>query len=532
MLSNVYALFKTGGCTRCKYEVPIQDHMRSYLFALVANYVGLGLTMGIQIFLLPFLLHRTGAKVTGLYYTFMTISNFAAVGIGWLTGAGVYMLAMSDTTRDNEFQDIHRGVFWGFGSYATIVFFITLLAAFQAGQWWLDDAGTEMVREARNGCVLLGFYIWIFYVHQADVSLFTAILQQGWAYFYRIVYQVIFVVLVVFLVIPYPRLDILMASNVVGITVSAIAARIHLRWRGDLRASNQILPRWDLLKKIFFSRGGAYFVFGIARMGLIYGDVLIIGAILGPEKVSAYLVVWKIPEVIALLLGRISEILMPYMTRLHADSGFQKTSDVFLCISRLQHVLAVIAAVAYGYFGPAMTAIWVGEANRPDVSWYYWLAGLILFIQVVNVHDVILHYSLAELKRIIFPQFLELGCKIGFTIALFPVVGIIAPLVSAMIIQLPLLTWIYRRSALKRLGLGFDEWFRKVGIWALFTAILAFLTGAVLERMFAFENLFSFVTSFTIYSIIAVGIFLVSERLLHVHGIFQLPSMLQTKRPD
>ncbi len=301
--------------------------MKDYLAALVGNYLGLALTMAIQVFLLPFLLNRIGPDLTGMYYLFMTVSNFVAVGISWLSGAGIYLLASTDDGKDPEnIREVHHVVFLGFVMYATIILIIAAIWGFSAGEWWLREAGDDIVIQGRNACFLLGLYIWISYVHNADISLLTATLRQGWANIYRIVSQGVFLIVVVFYVVPNPRLDKMMAANVAGAAIAAIAARLHLRLSGSLGPFKWRMPKRELLKKMFLAKGGSYFIFGIAQFGLIYGDVLIIGAVLGPAMVSAYLVIWKIPEVIALVLGRISEILSPYLTRIESRKGLHRQS--------------------------------------------------------------------------------------------------------------------------------------------------------------------------------------------------------------
>lgn len=503
--------------------------MISYLVALLSNYLGLAITIAIQVFLLPFLLNNLGPKLTGLYYLFMTISNFVAVGIGWLSGAGVYLLASSDSQREKiNLQDVHWVVFLGFFAYATLILLIIVLAGMMAGNWWLRGAEVSLINEGRNACFLLGLYIWIQYIHQADISLFTAILQQGWANFYRIISQVVFATIVIFYILNNPRLDLLMLANLIGALVAAITARLHLRISGKLEPFKLRLPNSKLVKKMFVTKGGSYFIFGLAQFGLIYGDVLIIGAVLGSTFVSAYLVIWKIPEVIALLLGRISEILSPYLTRIDSGKGTMHTSLIFLCTSRLQHCLGIIAGLSYGIFGSSLVALWVGEANRPDVWWYYWVAGIVLFIQVVNRHDIILHYALAKLGRLVVPQFIELLLKVTLTLALFPSLGIAAPLVAALFIQVFGLTWIYRASALKQVNITWKDWFYKVGVLSCILLIVAGFCAFIIRLFIPATGLINFIISFSLFLILGLVSIILIERYQRQDGLFNLYKILSS----
>ncbi len=503
--------------------------MRSYIAGLSANYLGLAVSMAIQVFLLPFLLNHIGPQLTGLYYLFMTISNFVTVGIGWLSGAGVYLLASSDA-HDGKIstQEVHWVVFLGFGAYATLMLIFISAGSTTVGHWWLRGADPSLIKEGRNACVLLGLYIWLTYLHSADISLFTAMLQQGWANFYRIVSQMVFITVVILLVLTEPRLDLLMLANLIGVIVAAVAARLHLRISGRLGPLRWHLPSSELARKMFLTKGGSYFVFGIPQFGLIYGDVLLIGAILGSSMVSAYLVIWKIPEVIALLLGRISEILSPYLTRINSREGSVHTASLFLCTSRLQHCLGLICGLAYGLFGPTLVGFWVGEAHRPEVPWFYWVAGILLAIQVINRHDIILHYALAKLGRLVLPQFVELFLKVLLTLALFRSLGVVAPLVAALSVQLLGLTWVYRASALKQVNTRLGDWFYQVGIWACVALLAVIASSFALHRLVPPGGGMNFMISISVYVCVAVISVMLIERHQHLNGLFNLHRMLPT----
>jgi O-antigen/teichoic acid export membrane protein len=501
--------------------------MRSYIVGLSTNYLGLAVSMAIQVFLLPFLLNHIGPQLTGLYYLFMTISNFVAVGIGWLSGAGVYLLASSEAhDKKISTQEVHWVVFLGFGVYATLMLIVISAGSTTAGNWWLRGADPSLIKEGRNACVLLGLYIWLTYIHLADISLLTAILQQGWANFYRIVSQMVFITVVILLVLAEPRLDLLMLANLIGMIVAAVAARLHLRISGRLGPLRWHLPSWELVRKMFLRKGRSYFIFSIPQFGLIYGDVFLISAILGSSMVSAYLVIWKIPEVIALLLGRISEILSPYLTRISSREGSIRTASLFLCTSRLQHCLGLVSGLAYGLFGPTLVGFWVGEAHRPEGSWFYWVAGIVLAIHVVNKHDIILHYALAKLGRLVLPQFVELFLKVLLTLALFRSLGVVAPLVAALSVQLLGLTWVYRSSALKQVNTHWVDWFYQVGIWACVVLLAVIASSFALHRLVPPGGGMNFMISISVYVCVAVVSVMLIEGHQHRNGLFNLSRML------
>lgn len=435
---------------------------------MVTNYLSLAISIVIQALLLPFLLHRIGAESTGVYTVFMTISNFASVGIGWLSGAGITLLASAHAAHGSErAQEVHWVVLLGFVSYATIFLLLTWAGAATAGHTWLAHGSPEVVAQARRACILLGLFFWVNYVHQADLSLFIAVLQQGWANIYRVLAQLVFGAVTLILVQYAPRLDYLMAANLAGAVVAAIAARVHLRRSGALAPMRWRKPDRDVVRQVFFTIGGSYFIFGVAQFALLYGDVLLIGAILGPVQVARYVVLWKIPEVCSTLLGRISELLTPYLTRRASVSGPSGVREFFLVTDRVQHLLAISCGFLYAVYGPLTVRLWVGSASAPSERWLFWVAGAVLALLVMNRHDVILHFSLAKINRMVPVIFCELFLKWVIVLLLFSRTGVGAPLVAQLVIQLGGMTWWYRHLSIRLTETSWRRWRAEVGRPAL-----------------------------------------------------------------
>ena len=270
------------------------------------------------------------------------------------------------------------------------------------------------------------------------------------------------------------------------------------------------------------SRGGPYFFFGVARQCLIYVDVLLVGALLGPAMVSAYLVIWKIPEVLALLLGRASEILSPYLTRIHGKEGMQSTAAVYLCTSRLQHCTGILAGFAYGLWGPTMVDFWVGAGLRPQQRWAYWLAGALVVLQVVNLHDMMLHYAISRLKRLVIIQFAELGARVVLTLLLLKSLGVMAPIVGALLVQVSTVTWLYRYSALGQMRITWSDWFLQVAIWPALVLLIVGAGTYALTLVITPVGIFNFLVSILLFGAASLGALALMERLQRTRGVFQV----------
>lgn len=496
--------------------------MKGYFAGLLTNYLGLGLSIAIQIFLMPFLLNSIGERLTGLYYLMMTISHFVGIGIAWLTGAGVYLFATEGVDDMASRQEIHRGVFAGFAVYATVAAGIVVLWGLSAGNWWLKDADPAIVSETRQACWFLAGYIWIHYIHLADISLLTALLQQGWAYGYRVLNQTIFIVIVVAIMRDAPRLDGVMFANLAGVGTAAVLARCQLYVTGRLRIGVWRWPRLALFKQIFLTRGVSYFFFGIGLFGLIYGDVLVIGMALGHDKVAEFLIIWKIPEVMALILGRISEILSPYLTRINKAYGIAETGCLFISIDRLQHGLATLAGVSYFFFGPAMVRLWVGEAHRPETPWFYGAAGALLFFLVVNRHDMMLHYALAKLGRVVRIQYAELAFKLLLMFLLFPTLDVVAPIVAGLTIQIFGITWAYRSVALKQIAVNWGRWLKAVCFAWICVLCISVAIGLGFQHVSRFHGTVAFLIEYTVYVSLILCFLVLMEKWRYKGELFRI----------
>jgi O-antigen/teichoic acid export membrane protein len=438
--------------------------IRSYLSGLASNYLNQLLSVLINLLLIPYLLHRLGPQLTGVYLVLTTVANFVAVGIGWLAGAGTRTIATLSATSDRHTVDrVHRLVVLGFAVYSTLILAIMICASLLAGNLWLRGSSMEIVDQARYACLLLGAYVWISYVHNADLALLTALLRQTEANLYRVAAQALFGLAAIALLIHNPRIDVLLAAQVVATLIVAAAVRAGLRFRNIIGPWEWSLPDRALIRQVLVTTGGSYFLFGLAQFALMYADVFVVAAVLGGEAVTAYVVVWRIAEFAGVLLSRISETLSPYLTRIEAHGSVSELRGVFLATSRVQHWLAIAAGCFYALFGPSLVGMWVGVENRPTMWWLYALCGAALIFQVVNRHDVILHFAMGRVGRLVVPHVLEVSAKIGLAVALFPALGIGAPPAAFVAVQVLGMTWWYRRAALQLLNVPWPPWWREVG---------------------------------------------------------------------
>ncbi len=454
-----------------------------FLAGLTAGYLHLALAAAVQVVLIPFLLSRTGSETTGVYLLLVSVAQFVAVGIGWLSGAGVRVIGESQLERGGErVRELHHAVFVGFAAYGAAVFVGCLCAAAFIGPYWLSGVAPAIQHQTRLAIVYVGAFVCINFAHQADLALLAAQFEQARANLYRVAQLVIYVLLAVPMMLLSARIDLLFLAQALAASVCFVLARLWLRSSGLLGPTQHTVPSWQFLRDLFVRVGRSYFLFGVAQFTLQLGDTLLTGAVLGPRAVAAYTVLAKVPDLLVIVCARISETLVPYLVRLDASTERRASLvSLFLSTSRLQHTVGAIAGFAYAVAGPAVLDLWVGPENRPSGWLPYAVAGMSIFLQVINKHDAILHFACARVQRLLPIQFVEALGKMGLTLLLFGRYGFVAPLIAYVIMQALGVTWWYRSSALGIVHVPWRQWFARVGAFAAALCAVAAVAVAAIR---------------------------------------------------
>ena len=462
------------------------DGAKRFLAGLGAGYLHLIAGALVQIILIPFLIRTVGADETGIYLLLMTISQFAAIGVGWLAAAGVRLIGEMQAKDAASYPVVHHAVFAGFVGYGLFILVGCVIAASLIGSVWLEDATGASQQQLRNGVVLLGVYVAINYAHQADLAAFVGLLEQGRANLYRLAGTCMFALGAVPVMLIEPRIDLLMLMQAFSAAVCFAWARYELVRRDFVEPRWWRLPKKATMHSLFVRTGVAYLLFGIAQLLLQLGDTLLIGSLLGPAAVAAFAVLVKVPELVGIALSRVSDTLSPYFIKLDASAGNgERLKALFISTSAIQHTLALCAGAFYVVAGPWILEIWVGQENRPPDLLPYVLAAAFIFFQVVNHHDIVLHFACARVARLLPVRFVEVAAKVGLTLALFEEWSFIAPLLAYFIVQVFGVTWWYRVFGVRLARATGTDWLQGVVKPTTVAAIVAaalLAVGALLGR--------------------------------------------------
>ncbi len=448
--------------------------MIQYLLSIISSYINIFLNIIIMGIVLPEFYSKLGGELTGIYVILSSASNFVAVGIGWLAGAGIKLIGDASVKKAVQYtvSEVHWSIFIGYTLYASLIFLGFLVYALLAGKFWFVNNEASIITQVRYACIFCGLNIVLSYALNADLSAFMAYLKQTQANAYRIASQIIFLLLLLAFVMKHPRIDFIFIAQVVSTAIIAVIARIHLRITNVIDSFKFYWPQKSLIKDIILNVGGAYFVFGIFQFALMYADVFIIGSFMGAKYVTEYVFIWKVAEFISLLIGRCSEVLIPYFTRLKAKEQDTELKQIFLISSRFLYLAAILAGVLYSILGPYVVNLWVGYSISYGKQWIFVWAGFALVFQVLNKHDTMLHFGLAKVGKLIPLHMVEVASKLLLMVLILPYYGIASPIIAFVLVQVIGITWAYRRYAFKLLKIKLSEWFAQVLHPVLLTIIV------------------------------------------------------------
>jgi len=158
-----------------------------------------------------------------------------------------------------------------------------------------------------------------------------------------------------------------------------------------------------------------------------------------------FVLIWKIPEILVLLLARIPEGFLPYLIEreIHGDGGsVHRAYDQLVWGVR---VVALALGAAYVFAGAGVIRLWVGPDFAPASSWAFVAAGGGLMWLAWARVQMVFAYGLAQLHLVNRLLLTEVVAKIILSIVLIPYLGPMAPVVAINILHAGGMAWVYSR---------------------------------------------------------------------------------------
>lgn len=412
---------------------------RDYAAALVTSYGLTGITVVIQLVLVPLYLTHLGKERFGVLAMIMATNSFAAIGITWMSGGMARILAERTAVNDSAgFRAAYAFSKIVYVSYALIV----ILAFWLFAPWLLADALSDP--EIFLAIVMASIYLLISYEYNADRLAFVARHWQSRANMREAAGQIVFAACV--------GVGLYTKAGLPGVVVSQIAGALTVRflawthWQKDvygLRWKLNIEGAHELWQRMTGSVGRDYIVYGMLLLTL-QADALIIGWLAGPELAANYYLLWRIPEVCILLLWRIPSAYTPHLIAMDTRGNREALRKGYRRGLFTMVALAGTAALIYALLGHGIVRLWVGD-NAPSAFWPYTVAAGAMFFIAVSRWPAELAYSLLNTRPLVKIAALETVAKLALIILLFGVFNYTSPLIAVCLVHALGVTYLYVR---------------------------------------------------------------------------------------
>ena len=403
---------------------------KSFLSAVLTGYALMAVHMLTQIILTPIYLNTLNDEKFGILMIFLNIITFAVFGISWFSGGLVRLLgeywSNNKLTKFNETLILGKYVFT---SYALLTALLSLILYYFLKQFgYLNSIEFFTV-------ILILIYFILNYEALTERQAFVATNWQALGNNIETTKIIVFFFLVIFLLPKYKSLNVVFAALIAGVITQRVITGIYLRFKigfsGWSKFTNSMKPD---LNQFLSTKGLNYFYFGTLVL-LLQLDVVIIGIIGGPIVAGKFVLLWKIPEVLGLILGKIPTSLEPKIIHLDSKSELSSYSKFFLNSKTFFIIICFITSIFYILAGEHLVRIWVGE-NAPKDDWMYYIAGVALFFYSISRWPISFAFAQVKLRQLIKVSLIEFSFKIIFTLVLFRFFSYASPLIGMIIIHI------------------------------------------------------------------------------------------------
>ncbi len=401
-----------------------------YAAAILTGYVSMGLQIVIQILLVPLYLHTLGSYRFGALMILSAQIAFGYLFVGFFYSVLLRRFRESLTAGDTaEFTRVYvagKMILLAIG--ALFGFMVLGLEA-----WYpvfFEDVPTDLQSEIWWATALAVLHFFLMCEVSVEQTLFSALQRQVSGNLLGLIGLVAFAVAVVPWLLSGGGLAGVFGCFVLGDVLSRIYAFITLR-RAKLAIQLSALATGfgETCRHLLSGRATFYFAYALVAM-VLQSDVLIIGMLSGADVTAQFVLVWKIADVMVLVISRITIHLQPEFLGMDVAGDRARLRRVYHeAYWGLLLVSAVIAA-GYALVGPWIMQLWVGAERAPKDPWLYWLAGAAILWLGASRLPGILAQALSRMRGLLCIATIEMTAKLGLIVALFPIVNIRASLIA------------------------------------------------------------------------------------------------------
>lgn len=202
--------------------------------------------------------------------------------------------------------------------------------------------------------------------------------------------------------------------------------------------------------------GQSYASYG-ALVVTLQANTLILGFLSGPEVIADYYMVWRIPEVIILLLWRAPGTLSPFLIAMDVKNETNALAQNYKRGLFVMIALAALSAATYAVIGKYIVSMWVGDA-APQESLPYFLAAGAMFFLVISKWPAGFAYALVNTLPLIKIALLELLLKLIVIYFLVDTLGYTVTIAADAIIHSTIILYLYLRLGQRTIDMRINKY--------------------------------------------------------------------------
>ena len=383
-----------------------------YAKSLITGYGQLLVTIVVQIALIPIIVRNIGINNFGQYSVLYNLVSFSAIGITWVTGGGVRLVgeyaAQGRWKLINSFYTMSKVIFLLYSVFLSVLLVVILFI-------FKKHFNTQTITSVVYFCIYLFFH----FNFCSEQIILSAILKQDISNILSLIFQLVNFSSVIIVLPHNKQVHILFLCMIFSMFLVQILSWGYWYYSKDVTIRFRFVRREfrEVFNHLWKGRAKKYSLYGFCVL-FSQADVALIGFLCGSEIAGLFAILWKIPNLLIQLFGRIPGYLEPYIIQLDAVGNKEVLERLFKKGFALFLILVLIMSICYIALGRFILELWLGIEYVAFNNETYILSGGAIFCLSLSRWPVTFLYSLVEftiLNRLIM---LEVVLKYVF-IALF-----------------------------------------------------------------------------------------------------------------
>ena len=397
--------------------------------AIVIGYGLMAFQVVVQILLVPLYLTAFGTYRFGALMILMGFIGLAFVLVGALYTVMLRLFGEAINAQDDGKLSVlyfsSKLLSLGIGLICGILF-ITIEFLRPV---FFDDAPPEFRGEILGALSLSILHLVLLCELSVEQSILAAKGRQAAANLVTLTGLVIFAITVVpVLLLDGGLIEVMVCFIVADIGSRVFAYSVSRRYL-HIRLSAPFSQYGAAVRDILSSQAQRYFAF-TAMTVVLQADMLIVATIGGPLAAAKFVLVWKIAEMLTLVISRVTQHLQVEFVGMDLRGERDRLIRIYRKIYGALFIAALSLGLLYGLFGHWIVALWVGQDAVPGETWAFGLAGLtILWLGIARL-PITLALSLDQITPLVKLTGLELAAKLLVIYILFPQWGYLAPMIA------------------------------------------------------------------------------------------------------